>query len=92
MNYQILKSTDIPDKTKKHQLILRSFIAENDYMYFQTILVIEETNGIMLESTPTFSWKIAKKEYREILKKIGELPFLELSPHQVYLLNKKNEV
>lgn len=90
MQYQTIKSVKIKDAVKDHELILRSFTAENDYVYFQTIILISDTNGILLETQPLSSWKEARKDFNEILKKISN--FLELSPHEVYVLNRKNKI
>lgn len=88
MNYTILKSIDIRDAVKDHQLILRSFVAENDYVYFQTVIRIVDTDGILVQTTPVLNWKAAKSDFKGILSRIGE--FLELTPHEVYVLKKKN--
>lgn len=90
MQYQTIKSVKIKDAVKDHELILRSFTAENNYVYFQTIILISDTNGILLETQPLSSWKEARKDFNEILKKISN--FLELSPHEVYVLNRKNKI
>jgi hypothetical protein len=90
MKYQTIKSIKIKDAVKDHELILRSFVAENNHVYFQTIILISDTNGILLETQPLASWKIARKDFNEILKKISN--FLELTPHQVYVLNRKNKI
>lgn len=87
MEHTILKCIDIRDAVKDHQLILRSFIQDN-FVYFQTIILIVDTNGILLETTPVSNWKVAKNDFKGILNKIGE--FLELKPHEVYALKKKN--
>jgi hypothetical protein len=93
MEFNTLKTVTIPDRVKDHQLVLRSFIEEtNGYTYFQTILKIVETDGIMLESTPTYSWRKAKREYKEILSKVSELEYIDITPRQAYLLNKQNAI
>jgi hypothetical protein len=90
MEYTVLKCVPIKDAVKDHELILRSFVAENDFVYFQTIIKICDTNGIILETQPLYSWRTAKKDFNEILKNIGK--FLELAPHEVYQLNRKNKI
>lgn len=87
MEYTTIKSIDIRDAIKDHKLILRSFVQDN-FVYFQTVILIVDTNGILLETTPVSNWKVAKSDFKGILGKIGQ--FLELEPHEVYALKKKN--
>lgn len=90
MEYAHLKTIEIKNSIGTYNLVLRGFTASDNRVYFQTVLEAEWTKRLLLQSEPVASWKIAKKDYKEILRKIAN--FVELTPHEVYLLNKRNVV
>jgi len=88
MEYNPIKSMRIKDSVGEYDLILQSCVEKDNLMYFQTVLQSCLTKRNILQTSPVAYWKVAKKEYRETLKNIGK--YLDLTPHQVYVLNKRN--
>lgn len=86
MSYTILHSIPVKDAQKDHEIILWSF-TEGENIWFQTVIRIVDTGGIILQTQPITNWKNSKNVFNHILEKSAN--FLELTPHQVYQLKKK---
>lgn len=86
MAHNIIHCIPIKDAQKEHEIILWSF-NENGVTWFQTVIRIVDTGGIILQTQPISNWKNSKSVFNHILDKSAN--FLQLSPHEVYKLKKK---
>lgn len=86
MEYKTLYSIPVKDAAKNHEIVLWSF-KKDGHMWFQTVIRICDTGGIILQTQPTKNWKISKNVFNHILEK--SFNFLDITPHQAYELKKK---
>lgn len=83
---QVIKDIKIFGIEHEYHMELRSFVAENNFVYFWTVIRIEGTDSLVLDTAPIPQWILAKGMFNHILQNIEK--HLLLSDKELSRLSK----